>query len=380
MRMYGRLGLHAESVVLPLLAADAPVVTWWHAAPPDRLATDALAVFADRRITDSSIAEDPLQGAEHPGGRLRPRRHRPGLDPHHAVAGHPRLHPGLGGRTPRRAGAGARRPDRGRPGERDRPAARRLAVLPLRCVHRRGGGHPDARAQRRRLRRPAARPGRGGAAAGRPQGRRGHLPALPARRRPSPCPTGSLGDLLSEELRRLDTDEPYSEALEAATGVTGLADRSAGARARLVRPDAEEGADGRSGAPTARRLAAPTRWPRPRPSREEGRRRPARRSHGDVAGALTGAARCPDIVVEPDADRLARAVAAALVARLAAAQAVHGTASVVLTGGGIGTAVLEQVAALAAEPDRDAASTGPRSTSGGATSASCRPTTTSATR
>ncbi|WP_324273261.1 glucose-6-phosphate dehydrogenase assembly protein OpcA [Blastococcus brunescens] len=33
MRMYGRLGLHAESVVLPLLAADAPVVAWWHAAP-----------------------------------------------------------------------------------------------------------------------------------------------------------------------------------------------------------------------------------------------------------------------------------------------------------------------------------------------------------
>src|ERR687889_334513 len=60
MRMYGRLGLHAQSVVLPLLAADAPVVTWWHAAPPDQLATDALAVFADRRITDSSIPEDSL--------------------------------------------------------------------------------------------------------------------------------------------------------------------------------------------------------------------------------------------------------------------------------------------------------------------------------
>jgi 6-phosphogluconolactonase len=59
----------------------------------------------------------------------------------------------------------------------------------------------------------------------------------------------------------------------------------------------------------------------------------------------------PDIVIEPDADRLARAVASALVARLAAAQAVHGTASVVLTGGGIGTAVLRQVAALAAEPE-----------------------------
>jgi 6-phosphogluconolactonase len=61
----------------------------------------------------------------------------------------------------------------------------------------------------------------------------------------------------------------------------------------------------------------------------------------------------PDVVVETDADSLARAAAEALVARLAAAQAVHGTASVVLTGGGIGTAVLEHVARLAAEPVRE---------------------------
>ena len=61
----------------------------------------------------------------------------------------------------------------------------------------------------------------------------------------------------------------------------------------------------------------------------------------------------PDVVIEPGADRLARAVAEALVARLAAAQAVHGTASLVATGGGIGIAVLEQVAGLVAEPVRE---------------------------
>jgi 6-phosphogluconolactonase len=61
----------------------------------------------------------------------------------------------------------------------------------------------------------------------------------------------------------------------------------------------------------------------------------------------------PDVVVLPDAEHLARAVAEALVSRLANAQAVHGSASVVLTGGGIGTAVLEYVAALAAGPSRD---------------------------
>ena len=57
-RMYGRLALHAESVVLPLLAPDAPVVTWWHGPPPDRISYDPLGVLADRRITDVSLAID----------------------------------------------------------------------------------------------------------------------------------------------------------------------------------------------------------------------------------------------------------------------------------------------------------------------------------
>src|SRR3954465_3190215 len=60
MRMYGRLTLHAESVVLPLLAPDAPVVTWWHGAPPDAIATDALGVLSDRRITDCAQSQDPM--------------------------------------------------------------------------------------------------------------------------------------------------------------------------------------------------------------------------------------------------------------------------------------------------------------------------------
>jgi glucose-6-phosphate dehydrogenase assembly protein OpcA len=60
MRMYGRLGLHAESVVLPLLAPDAPVVTWWHGPPPTEIATDALGVLANRRVTDCSLAPSPI--------------------------------------------------------------------------------------------------------------------------------------------------------------------------------------------------------------------------------------------------------------------------------------------------------------------------------
>lgn len=59
----------------------------------------------------------------------------------------------------------------------------------------------------------------------------------------------------------------------------------------------------------------------------------------------------PEVVVHRDAPLLARAVAARLVTRLVDAQAARGQAHVVLTGGGIGTAVLAE---LAAAPARDA--------------------------
>lgn len=60
-----------------------------------------------------------------------------------------------------------------------------------------------------------------------------------------------------------------------------------------------------------------------------------------------------EVAIWSDADRLARAAASALLDRVAAAQTAHGTASIVLTGGGIGTAVLEQVRRLATGPDGD---------------------------
>jgi 6-phosphogluconolactonase len=59
----------------------------------------------------------------------------------------------------------------------------------------------------------------------------------------------------------------------------------------------------------------------------------------------------PEIIVHRDAPLLAKAIAARLVTRLVDAAAAHGTASLVLTGGGIGTAVLSE---LAAAPARDA--------------------------
>jgi 6-phosphogluconolactonase/Glucosamine-6-phosphate isomerase/deaminase len=59
----------------------------------------------------------------------------------------------------------------------------------------------------------------------------------------------------------------------------------------------------------------------------------------------------PEVIVHRDASLLAQAVAARLVTRLVDAVAARGTASVVLTGGGIGTRVLAEAAAT---PARDA--------------------------
>lgn len=56
LRMSGELTQHAESVVLPLLLPDSPVVAWWPGAAPKVPAQDPLGSLATRRITDAAAA------------------------------------------------------------------------------------------------------------------------------------------------------------------------------------------------------------------------------------------------------------------------------------------------------------------------------------
>lgn len=60
LRMHGELANHAESVVLPLLLPDAPVVCWWPDQAPPNAGGDPLGRLAQRRITDAASAEDPV--------------------------------------------------------------------------------------------------------------------------------------------------------------------------------------------------------------------------------------------------------------------------------------------------------------------------------
>lgn len=60
LRLHGELVNHAQSVVLPLLLPDAPVVVWWPEDAPADPANDPLGALAQRRITDTYSAEHPL--------------------------------------------------------------------------------------------------------------------------------------------------------------------------------------------------------------------------------------------------------------------------------------------------------------------------------
>ncbi|MEU9900973.1 glucose-6-phosphate dehydrogenase assembly protein OpcA [Streptomyces phaeochromogenes] len=64
LRLYGEVSEHADSVVLPLLLPDAPVVVWWPVDAPEVPAKDPLGALAQRRITDMYAVEAPLAALE----------------------------------------------------------------------------------------------------------------------------------------------------------------------------------------------------------------------------------------------------------------------------------------------------------------------------
>jgi glucose-6-phosphate dehydrogenase assembly protein OpcA len=214
MRMYGRLALHAESVVLPLLASDAPVVTWWSGQPPDLIAHDPLGVFAERRVTDCSLAADPADALAR-----RAEDYAPGdtdlawtrstqwralcASAFDSISERPVTATVAGGRADparalvagwltRRLGVEVEQTDEGNGGVEqvsftfDDDSTLTLARADDRTAVLRRSGAPERR---------------------------------------MPLPHREVGDLLAEELRRLDPDETYAEALGAATGSSGLSER-----------------------------------------------------------------------------------------------------------------------------------------------------------
>lgn len=60
-RLHGELSEHAGSVAIPLLLPDTPVVAWWPDKGPDNPALDPIGRHAQRRITDTNETAHYLQ-------------------------------------------------------------------------------------------------------------------------------------------------------------------------------------------------------------------------------------------------------------------------------------------------------------------------------
>ena len=67
LHLHGEMADHASSVVLPFLLPDTPVVAWWPAGGPDEPSRDPLGQLAIRRITNATDCADPMAAIK---GRL----------------------------------------------------------------------------------------------------------------------------------------------------------------------------------------------------------------------------------------------------------------------------------------------------------------------
>jgi glucose-6-phosphate dehydrogenase assembly protein OpcA len=214
MRMYGRLALHAESVTLPLLAPDAPVVTWWNGEPPERIAYDPLGVFAERRITDVRHCADRVAAL-----RARAEDYYPG-DTDLAWT---RI---TGWRTAI-AGAMDSAYEAAVSATVDGDDSDPSALLLAGWLSAKLGFHVAVRKSSTDAIDKVTIDFASGQSleaehdAGRLVLRRaGQHDSI------APFPERSAGELLAEELRRLDVDFTYAEALGAVTGTAGLNDRT----------------------------------------------------------------------------------------------------------------------------------------------------------
>ena len=206
LRLFGPVRDHADSVVLPLLLPDAPVVVWWPGTAPEVPADSPLGRLARRRVTDAAAASKPVEAL-----RARLTCHQPG-DTDLAWT---RL-------TPWRTLLAAALDEPFDPVEsatvtaaRNNPSAVLLAAWLRTCL----GVDVDVRASRGPgITEVRLRSARGDVVIDRPDGERATLsrPGQPDRR--VALPRRPASDLLAEELRRLDADEVYAAALAEASG------------------------------------------------------------------------------------------------------------------------------------------------------------------
>lgn len=201
LRTHGPLADHTDSVVLPLLLPDAPVVTWWAGGSPRVPSEAALGKLAQRRVTDATQCEDPLHELA---------RRAKGYQPGDTDLSWTRLTPWrtllasvLDEPYAEIIGASVE-------AETDNPSAELLALWLEDRLHvqveRRSSDGPGLTA--------ATLETKGGIISiTRPDGRLAALQRPGQPERTVALPRRSTAELIAEELRRLDPDDTYGETL-----------------------------------------------------------------------------------------------------------------------------------------------------------------------
>jgi glucose-6-phosphate dehydrogenase assembly protein OpcA len=232
-RLYGELRGQADSIVLPMLLPDAPVLVWWPGLGPAIPSEDQLGLLGQRRVTDAAASSKPIE-------TLKARRndHSPGdtdfcwtrITPWRtllAAAFDQPTDPVVGGEV------GAARGN---------ASAELLATWlevrlkkPIERKTTRGPGITNVK----------IRTTRGEITITRPDGRLATLIRTGQPDRAVPLPRRSTEELLAEELRRLDPDEVYNETIKRVFGA-------------VPHDPADADSDGRGGQRLVRR-PAPTR-------------------------------------------------------------------------------------------------------------------------
>lgn len=212
LRLKGPLAHQEASVVLPLLLPDTPVVVWWPANAPKVPAEDPVGRLANRRVTDAAFTSRPLIALEnrttsyHAGDtdlawtRTTPWRSMMATaldEPHEAIT----------------SGSVA--------SERNSASARLLAGwlqaklhVPVKVRNSKGPGITSVTLETTD----------GPIELSRPDGEMAALTRSRGVTRKIPLPRREMRDLVSEELRRLDSDEIYAEALAEVSAGLGRED------------------------------------------------------------------------------------------------------------------------------------------------------------
>jgi glucose-6-phosphate dehydrogenase assembly protein OpcA len=220
LRLYGELRNQADSIVLPLLLPDAPVLVWWPDQAPAVPSEDPLGLLAQRRVTDAAASSKATatlkaRSADHcPGDtdlswtRLTPWRTLL------AAALDQPFDPIVGGEV------GAAR---------NNPSAELLAAwlqsrlgVAINRKTTRGPGITDVRLVTKR----------GEITITRPDGRLATLIRTGQPDRAVALPRRTTDELLAEELRRLDPDDVYNETIRLVFSDLGNRRRAAAKRAQ----------------------------------------------------------------------------------------------------------------------------------------------------